>query len=229
MKSIGTIFNESKTLLKENLHNTLIATILFNLAFNLLAYLSGGIGVVLIALPITFGFSVAFLQMVRNNQPIELAQVVAPLKAKNYWGILITYGWSALYIALWSLLFIIPGIYKALTYSLAPYIVADNPEITGKEALKKSEEMMKGHIGRLLGIWGIFVLAIYLIFIVLFWILVIDLIASVIFCWLPAVPYVLNICLAIIVSGVFLIITPFYFIVMAKFYEDVKGAYEAAK
>lgn len=229
MKSISTIFKESGSLIKENLHNVLISSILFNLACNLLAYCCGGIAVVLIVLPITFGFTVAFLQFVRNNQPIEVAQVTAPLKAKNYWGILTTYGWSALYIALWSLLFIIPGIYKALTYSLAPYIVAENPEITGKEALKKSEEMMKGHIGKLLAIWGIFILAIYLIFFVLLWIVGIDIVVSALFCWLPAVPYVLNMGLAILASGLCLLVTPFYFIVMAKFYDEVKGAYEAAK
>jgi hypothetical protein len=46
---------------------------------------------------------------------------------------------------------------------------------------------------------------------------------------LPAVPYVLNMGLAILASGLCLLVTPFYYIVMAKFYDEVKGAYEAAK
>lgn len=198
MKSIGTILKESWGVLKANLRNILIITVLFQIAYGVL-YLFGGVaGYVLIALPIVFGLTIAFLQLVRNNQPIEIAQVVAPVKSENYWKILITYGWSTLFTFLWSLLWVIPGVYKALTYSLAPYIVAENPEIYGKEALKKSAEMMKGHIGQLLVIWLIFCAAIY----VAMW-----------FWFIPVI----------------LVIIPFYFIVMAKFYDEVKGAYEAAK
>lgn len=46
---------------------------------------------------------------------------------------------------LWSLLFIIPGIVKAFEYRLVPYIVCDNPEISTKEALQKSRDMMRGN------------------------------------------------------------------------------------
>lgn len=46
---------------------------------------------------------------------------------------------------LWSLLLVIPGIIKAYAYSMAFYILADNPEITASEALAKSQSMMRGH------------------------------------------------------------------------------------
>lgn len=46
---------------------------------------------------------------------------------------------------LWSMLFVIPGIIKSYSYSLANYILADNPELTAREALNKSKEMMNGH------------------------------------------------------------------------------------
>ena len=46
---------------------------------------------------------------------------------------------------LWSLLFIIPGIVKIFAYSMAPYILADDPELTANEALSKSKEIMNGH------------------------------------------------------------------------------------
>lgn len=45
---------------------------------------------------------------------------------------------------LWSILFLIPGIIKALSYSMAPYILADNPEMTAREALSVSKELMYG-------------------------------------------------------------------------------------
>ena len=50
-----------------------------------------------------------------------------------------------LYIFLWTLLLIVPGIIKSYAYSLVPYILAEDPDISPKDALKKSEEMMMGH------------------------------------------------------------------------------------
>lgn len=49
------------------------------------------------------------------------------------------------FIFLWSLLFIIPGIIKAIEYRLVPYILAENPEMTGKEAMERSKQLMTGH------------------------------------------------------------------------------------
>ncbi|MCP1122660.1 DUF975 family protein [Bacillus sp. 3103sda1] len=49
------------------------------------------------------------------------------------------------YVFLWSLLLIVPGIIKGFSYSMAYYIMLDHPEYTASEALKKSQEMMKGH------------------------------------------------------------------------------------
>lgn len=50
---------------------------------------------------------------------------------------------------LWTLLFIVPGIIKMFEYSIIPYILADDPEISTKEAFKKAKEMMKGNKWRL--------------------------------------------------------------------------------
>ena len=47
--------------------------------------------------------------------------------------------------ALWTMLLIIPGIIKSYSYSMAFYILADNPELTAREALSKSKEIMNGH------------------------------------------------------------------------------------
>ena len=45
---------------------------------------------------------------------------------------------------LWSLLLVIPGIIKSFSYSMAQYILADNPELTAREALSESKRIMKG-------------------------------------------------------------------------------------
>ena len=54
-----------------------------------------------------------------------------------------------IYTFLWTLLFIIPGIYAAYGYAMAPYILMENPEMTANEAITKSKEMMHGNRWRL--------------------------------------------------------------------------------
>lgn len=49
-----------------------------------------------------------------------------------------------LYVVLWSLLFIIPGIYKAYQYRMVPYILGENPDMTYQEVLQRSKDMMDG-------------------------------------------------------------------------------------
>lgn len=52
---------------------------------------------------------------------------------------------QTIYITLWSMLFVIPGIIKGLAYSMSYYILAENPGMTGNEAITKSKELMNGH------------------------------------------------------------------------------------
>ena len=49
-----------------------------------------------------------------------------------------------LYVVLWSLLFIVPGIYKAYQYRMVPYILGENPDMSYQEVLQRSKDMMDG-------------------------------------------------------------------------------------
>ena len=57
-----------------------------------------------------------------------------------------------LFVCLWSLLFIVPGIIKLYSYRMVPYILADDPSISGMDAITLSRQMMDGHK------WNTFVL-----------------------------------------------------------------------
>ncbi len=96
-------------------------------------------------------------------------------KTKN---IAITMFLKNLYIILWSLT-LIGGIIKYYSYSLVPYILAENPNITSNKALKLSEEMMKGYK------WAIFKLDISFIGYYLLGILTLN-ISNIVF----ATPYI---------------------------------------
>lgn len=51
---------------------------------------------------------------------------------------------TSLFIFLWSLLFIIPGIVKAYSYRMIPYILAEDPYMSFSEAKRLSQQMMDG-------------------------------------------------------------------------------------
>lgn len=57
-----------------------------------------------------------------------------------------------LYSFLWSLLFVIPGLIAQLSYAMTPYIMADHPHLTAREAISASKIMMDGHK------WELFIL-----------------------------------------------------------------------
>ena len=50
---------------------------------------------------------------------------------------------------LWSFLFVIPGIIKIFEYAMIPYILAENPGISTKDAFALTKKMMRGNKFRL--------------------------------------------------------------------------------
>jgi uncharacterized membrane protein len=57
--------------------------------------------------------------------------------------------WMTLFIFLWSLLLIIPGIIAAYRYRMATYLLIDHPEMSPLECIRASKQMMAGHKGEL--------------------------------------------------------------------------------
>lgn len=53
----------------------------------------------------------------------------------------------SVYTVLWTMLFIVPGIIKGYSYSMAIFLIMDDPTITPQEAIKKSMEMTNGYKG----------------------------------------------------------------------------------
>ena len=70
---------------------------------------------------------------------------------------LVAYLLIAVFTFLWMLLLIVPGIMAALSYSMTFFILADNPETDGLEAIRKSKAMMYGHRWRLCCLAGRFI------------------------------------------------------------------------
>lgn len=63
----------------------------------------------------------------------------------GYYGkMVLTLFLKKLYIILWSLLLLIPGIVKSYEYRMVSYLLADNPEFSRQDAFRISKEMMNG-------------------------------------------------------------------------------------
>lgn len=72
-------------------------------------------------------------------------EIVSVFREGRFLNIFATMFLQGLFVVLWSLLFVVPGIMKAYSYRLVPYILADNTDIAPMDALKLSQEMMNGH------------------------------------------------------------------------------------
>lgn len=71
-------------------------------------------------------------------------RVLFAFKNGNYGKTVVTLFLRDLFIALWSLLLVIPGIVKAYEYRMVPYLLADDPNISREDAFRISKEMMTG-------------------------------------------------------------------------------------
>ena len=74
----------------------------------------------------------------------NLTHIGRVFQTRSYLPVLLTMLWRGILVALWTLLFIIPGIVKSYAYRMVPYILADNPNIGISRALELSNEMTRG-------------------------------------------------------------------------------------
>ena len=106
----------------------------------------GSLATLIIAGPLSLGIIVITLKIIRNNND-EKDDLFYGFK---YFGesFLLSF-LNSIFISLWSLLFIIPGIVKSYSYSMSMYILADVPNIDQDTARRKSMQLMNGHKYRL--------------------------------------------------------------------------------
>lgn len=88
------------------------------------------------------GIAKFFIDAREGKYSIE--QLLYAYKSGNLTNLVVTMFLRSLYIVLWSLLFVIPGIIAAYRYRFVPYILAENPDLVPSEALRLSKEMTNG-------------------------------------------------------------------------------------
>ena len=78
-----------------------------------------------------------------NNENPELSEIFKGFKG-NYLNVVKIMFLMDLKTLLWLLLFIIPGFVKAYEYSMIPYLLAENPNLSADEAFSLSKQMTTG-------------------------------------------------------------------------------------
>ncbi len=78
-----------------------------------------------------------------REKETNLNEMLSPFQ-KEYINVVKIRFLQDLYIWLWSLLFIIPGIIKRYEYYFVPYLLAENPQLTEREAFQLSKTMTDG-------------------------------------------------------------------------------------
>lgn len=84
-----------------------------------------------------------------REKELDLGLVFEPFTKERYLNSLVAHLLKLIFIFLWSLLFIIPGIIKAYSYSMTSFLLADNKEMSGQEAIEESKRIMSGNKKRL--------------------------------------------------------------------------------
>lgn len=99
----------------------------------------------LVSAPIAFALTMMALAFVRRGEEPTVGGLFQTFNGQWYLKTICLQLLMYIYVFLWTLLLIVPGIVKGISYAMAPYILMDNPEIGAEQAICRSMKMMDGH------------------------------------------------------------------------------------
>ncbi|MCM1327911.1 MAG: DUF975 family protein [Ruminococcus sp.] len=104
---------------------------------------ASSIAAVLALSPMHIGFYGWYRNSIYRSVPY--GEIFSYYKQGRFWSSVFTGFLMQLYVFLWSMLFIIPGLIKSYSYSQTFFIKAENPNIPAGRAIELSKLMMDGH------------------------------------------------------------------------------------
>ena len=107
-----------------------------------------GVGAIILAGPLSYGASKVFLRRVYGEENIRIETMFDGFK-DDFSGTMLLGLMESIFIGLWSMLFVVPGIIKAYSYAMSFYIKVDHPEYDWQACMNASKTMMRGHKGEL--------------------------------------------------------------------------------
>ncbi len=83
--------------------------------------------------------------MIRSVEDVAQVKEIAYGFDHSYKNVAKVLFYKELYVFLWTLVFVIPGIVKMYQYYMVPYLLAEHPDLEYKTALQMSRDMMEGN------------------------------------------------------------------------------------
>ena len=102
----------------------------------------GQVASLILSGPLQLGFVIVIMKVLKD-EVVDISNVFDGFK--DFMSSFLLFLLNTIFVTLWSLLFVIPGIIASYSYSMSYYILKDNPGMDANEARKASIEMMKGH------------------------------------------------------------------------------------
>ncbi|MBR2715154.1 MAG: DUF975 family protein [Ruminococcus sp.] len=130
--------------------SAVLAVLIYNLIMGVLSIIPtvGSLAALVVTGPLAVGISMIFMKLARNHNKVEVGDLF--FSFSDRFGKDFGLGFMvSLFTTLWALLFIVPGIVKAYSYSMAYYISLDHPDWTWNQCIKESMRITKGHKGEL--------------------------------------------------------------------------------
>jgi len=102
-----------------------------------------GIAPLLFNGPFGVGMAQYFLQLVRRQEPGVGTMFTG---FSRFWRNIFAWVLQVVFVLLWALLLVVPGVIAGLRYSMLWFVLADDPELTARQALQRSKDLTKGHL-----------------------------------------------------------------------------------
>ena len=99
---------------------------------------------VVISGPLEYGMAHALVALAREDKKPDISDLFVAYKEALTESVVLVI-LRSIFLFLWTLLFIIPGIIKTYAYSMAFYIQQDSSDKSWRSCLDRSQEMMKGY------------------------------------------------------------------------------------
>ncbi len=102
------------------------------------------IGMIILLGPVSIGVASYTLHLIRQTEQKNKIEPLLDGFRGNVGTNILVGVLDVLFVVLWSLLFIIPGIVKAISYSQSFYIALEHPEYDANTCITESRKMMNG-------------------------------------------------------------------------------------
>lgn len=132
----------AKDVLSGNWGVALVSFVLTSVICTVAGSIIPGLGGIAISGPMEAGVDSIYMTLQREEEP-TVEQLFSGFD--NFLNTFLTGVLQAVFVGLWSILLLVPGIVMGIAYSQSFYILNDQPDMEAMEVLRASKELMDGH------------------------------------------------------------------------------------